>query len=145
MEEQAEKLFSGQAERLKNYTELSAKLKDELTFIEANKILLFGTLKLHGSNTSTVKDTFGKFLGFEQNMIGTLVSDEPVKGILVLHTFTQMAIGSYKILVAAADAMGEAEIKKTCATILESAERRAAWIEKELDAVTRTFLNTKAA
>jgi hypothetical protein len=41
--------------------------------------------------------------------------------------------------------MGEAEIKKTCATILESAERRAAWIEKELDAVTRTFLNTKAA
>lgn len=145
MEEQAEKLFSGQAERLKDYPELSAKLKDEVTFVEANKLLLFGALKLHGSDTSTIKDTLGKIVGFEQNMVGTMVSDEPVKGILALHTFTQMAIGSYKILVAAADAVGETEIKKTCTTILESAERRAAWIEKELDAVTRTFLTAKAA
>ena len=145
MEEQAEKLFSGQADRLSQYTELAAKLKDELTFIEANKLLLFGTLKLLGSDTSIIKDTVGKIIGFEQNMVGTMMSDEPVKGILALHTFTQMAIGSYKILVAAADATGEPEIKKTCTTILESSERRAAWIEKELDAVTRIFLTAKAA
>lgn len=145
MEEQAGKLFSGQAERLQDYADLSAKLKDELTFIEANKMMLYGTLKLLGSDTSTLKDAFGKLMGCEQNMAGIVVSDEPVKGILALHTFTQLAIGSYKILVAAADATGEADIKKTCTTILESSERRAAWIEKELDAVTRQFLTAKAA
>lgn len=145
MEEQAEKLFSGQSDRLKKYTDLSAKLRDEVTFIEANKTLLFATLKQLGSDTSVVKDTFGKILGFEQNMTGVFVNDEPVKGILALHTFTQMTIGSYKILVAAADAAGEAEIKKTCTTLLESSERRAAWIEKELDVVTRTFLTARAA
>lgn len=145
MEMQAEKLFSGQADRLKDYPDLSSKLKDELTFIEANKMLLLGTLKIHGTDTSIIKDTFGKIMGFEQNMVGTMMSDEPVKGILAIHTFTQMAIGSYKILVAAADAAGEMEVKKTCNTILASSERRAAWIEKELDQVTRKFLIAKAA
>jgi ferritin-like metal-binding protein YciE len=145
METQAEKLFLGQAERLKDYPELSAKLRDELTFIQANKMLVFATLKHLGSDTSFIKDTFGKFMGFEQTMAGIIVNDEPVKGILALHTFTQMAIGSYKILVAAADSTGDLDIKKTCETILEVSERRAAWIEKELDSVTRTFLTAKAA
>lgn len=145
MEEQAEILFAGQAERLKKYTELSTKLKDEITFIKANQLLLSERLKQLGSSVSVVKDTLGKIMGFEQNMAGIMVNDEPVKGILALHTFTQMAIGSYKILVAATDAAGEAEIKKTCETILASTEKRAAWIEKELDAVTRTFLTAKAA
>lgn len=84
-------------------------------------------------------------MGFEQTMTGIMVSDEPVKGILALHTFTQMAIGSYKILVAAADSTGDQDVKKTCQTILDVSERRAAWIEKELDCVTRTFLTAKAA
>src|SRR5690606_308808 len=99
MEEQAEKLFHGQASRLKAYSELSAKLEEEVTFIEANKMLLSDSLKKLGSCTSVVKDSFGKFIGFEQNMAGIMVSDEPVKGILALHTFSQMAVGSYKILV----------------------------------------------
>lgn len=145
MEEQAEKLFRGQADRLKAYTELSANLKGEVTFIEANKMLLSDKLKKLGSCTSVVKDSFGKFMGFEQNMAGMMVSDEPVKGILALHTFSQMAVGSYKILVSASDAMGESDIKATCEAILSSAERRAAWIEKELDSVTRAFMAVKAA
>ena len=145
MEEQAEKLFHGQASRLKAYSELSAKLEEEVTFIEANKMLLSDSLKKLGSCTSVVKDSFGKFIGFEQNMAGIMVSDEPVKGILALHTFSQMAVGSYKILVTATDATGKADIKSTCEAILSSAERRAAWIEKELDSVTRTFMADKAA
>lgn len=144
MEQQAEKLFLGQAERLKSYTELSAKLRDEVTFIQANQLLLFAALNKLGSDTSVVKDTLAKIIGFEQNMVGIIMSDEPVKGILSLHTFTQMAIGSYKILVAAADEAGKPDIKSTCETILMTLERRAAWIEKELEAVTRTFL-AKAA
>lgn len=145
MEEQAEKLFRGQASRLKSYTELSAKLKEEVTFIEANKMLLSASLKKMGSCPSVLKDSFGKFMGFEQNMAGLMVNDEPVKGVLALHTFSQMAVGSYKILVAASDASGESTVKATCEAILSSAERRAAWVEEELDSVTRAFMGVKAA
>lgn len=145
MEQQAEKLFAGQAERLKDYVELSAKLKDELTYVTANQILLAGLVKKLGSSTSIFKDSVAKFVAFEQNMTGALMSDEPVKGILALHTFTQMAVGSYKILVSAADESGETDIKATCETLLASSERRAAWIESELNTITRTFLTAKAA
>lgn len=145
MEQQAEKLFTGQSERLKDYAELSSKLKEELTFITANQIMTEALIKKLGSSTSLVKNSMAKFVAFEQNMSGTLVSDEPVKGILALHTFTQMAVGSYKVLVAAADATGEAEIKTTCETLLASSERRAAWIEKELNSVTRLFVAKEAA
>ena len=145
MEQQAEILFAGQAERLKKYPELSAKLNDEITFIKASQILLFARIQELGGSVSKVKNTVGKLMAGAQNISGIMVSDEPVKGILALHTFTQMAIGSYKVLVAACDAAGEAKIKETCATMLASVERRAAWIDKELDAVTRSFLTAKAA
>lgn len=145
MEEQAEKLFSGQAERLKKHEALSRKLKDEVTYIQANQMLLTEKIKSLGGSTSAVKDSLGKVIAAAQNISGTVVSDEPVKGILALHTFTQMAIGSYKVLVAACDAVGEAEVKKTCETILASVEKRASWIDDELDAVTRTFLTARAA
>ncbi|MES2675871.1 MAG: DUF892 family protein [Pseudomonadota bacterium] len=145
MEEQAESLFAGQAERLKKYPELAAKLNDELTFIKANQILLLDKIRTLGGSVSIVKDTVGKLMAGAQNMSGIMVSDEPVKGILALHTFTQMAIGSYKVLVAACDAEGEAEVRETCATMLASVERRAVWLNQELDAVTRAFLTAKAA
>ena len=145
MEQQAEKLFVGQSERLRDYPELSLKLKEEVTFINANQALLSGLIKVLGTSTSVIKDSFAKFMAFEQNMSGMLVTDEPVKGILALHTFTQMAVGSYKILVAAADAIAEEDIKKTCETLLFSSERRAARIEKELDRVSRAFVTAKAA
>jgi ferritin-like metal-binding protein YciE len=145
MEQQAESLFVGQAERLKKYPELAGKLNDEVTYIKANQLLLLEKLQKLGGSTSTVKDTMGKLMGSAQNISGIMVSDEPVKGILALHTFTQMAIGSYKVLVAACDAAGEAEVKQTCETMLASVEKRAAWINKELDAVTRAFLTAKAA
>lgn len=145
MEEQAEKLFVGQAERLKKHEALSNKLKDEVTYIQANQLVLSEKIKQLGGSTSAIKDTLGKVVASAQNISGIMVSDEPVKGILALHTFTQMAIGSYKVLVAACDAVGEAEVKSTCETILASVEKRAAWIDDELEAVTRTFLTAKAA
>lgn len=145
MEEQAEKLFSGQAERLKEYTSLRTKLEAELSYIQEHQALLTARIEQLGTSTSTIKDVAGKVVASAQNMSGMMVSDEPVKGILALHTFTQMAIGSYKILVAAAEASGDQDTKRICESILAHTETRALWIETELEAVTRTFLTSKAA
>lgn len=145
MEEQAEKLFSGQAERLKEYTGLRTKLEAELNYIQEHQALLTGRIEQLGKSTSTIKDVAGKVVASAQNMSGMMVSDEPVKGILALHTFTQMAIGSYKILVAAAEAARDEDTRRICESILAHTETRALWIETELEAVTRTFLTAKAA
>lgn len=145
MEEQGEKLFSGQAERLGDYPGLSAKLQTEVNYIKEHQRMLSMRIDQVGASTSIIKDVAGKVMASAQNFSGIMVSDEPVKGILALHTFTQMAIGSYKILVSAAEASGDADTKGICQSILDHTENRAAWIETELDSVTRTFLTDKAA
>ena len=145
MEEQAEKLFSGQADRLKAYGSLQAKLIEEVIYIKQNQSLLQTRLDLLGCSKSLLKDAAGKAVAVAQNIFGIPMSDEPVKGILALHTFTQMEIGSYKILIAAAEAINDSETKRICSTILAQAEERATWIEAELKSVTLSFLSAKAA
>lgn len=145
MEEQAEQLFSGQAKRLESYGGLKTRLQTELQYIRENQTLLSNRIEQLGTSKSIVKDTAGKVVAAAQNILGMVMTDEPVKGILALHTFTQMEIGSYKILVAAADAVQDMETRQICQNILNNTEKRAAWIEKELDAVTKNFLATKAA
>lgn len=145
MEEQGEKLFSGQAERLKDYPGLGLKLETECNAIREHQKLLSARMEQLGSSNSTIKDVAGKFMAAAQNFSGLMVSDEPVKGILALHTFTQMAIGSYKILIAAAQASADVETERVCQTLLEHHSQRSRWIEGELDSVTRTFLTEKAA
>lgn len=94
MEEQAEKLFSGQADRLKSYIGMRAKLGREVKYIMENQALLSTRMEQLGSSGSVIKDLAGKLAAGAKNILGMSMSDEPVKGILALHTFTQMAIGS---------------------------------------------------
>jgi ferritin-like metal-binding protein YciE len=145
MEEQAEKLFSGQVDRFKSYASLRAKLAKEVKYIMENQALLSTRMEQLGTSNSVIKDTAGKITAGTQNILGMAMSDEPVKGILALHTFTQMAIGSYKILIAAAQALNDSETSRICNIILTQTEDRAAWIEKELEAVTTTFLLNEVA
>lgn len=140
MEKQAEGLFSGQADRLEDYTSLSGKLQEESRFAVQNQTLLSGLIDTLGSSTSGFKDAAAKFVAFEQNMTGAMTSDEPVKGVLALYTFSHMAVGSYQILVAAAETCAEVDVKTACETLLNTAERRAAWLAAELQPTTREFL-----
>lgn len=145
MEKQAEQLFSGQADHLEEYPGLRTRLESELSYIRKHQSLLSSRIEALGSSTSVIKDTAAKIVAAAQNASGLVVTDDPVKGILALHTFTQMAIGSYKILVAAAEAIHDKETKRLCETILVHTETRAAWMETELDSVTKKFLTKKAA
>lgn len=144
MEEQAETLFSGQAERLKDGYGISAKLESELHNVKENQVLLSARIQQLGSSKSVIKDTAAKMVAAAQNISGLAVSDEPVKGVLALYTFTQMAIGSYKILMAAADAVNDIETRQICETILRNTELRAQWLEPELTNITKMFLANDA-
>ncbi len=145
LEEQGEKLFSGQVDRLKDYPELRAKLTTELNFFRDFQKLLSIRIQQLGSEPSVIKDTVGKLLAGAQNFSGTVVSDEPVKGILALHTFNQFAIGSYKILISATEALSDETTRQLSQKILDHVEARALWLDSELDTVTKRFLIAHAA
>lgn len=145
MEEQAEQLFSGQADRFDDYPSIGNRLQAEAERSKEFQRLLTAQIEKLGTSTSTIKDVAGKVVATAQNLVGTLMTDEPVKGVLALHTFVQMEIGSFKILKAAASASNKEDIATICNTVLEQLTARASWLDEELDDVTRTFLARKAA
>lgn len=145
LEEQAEQLFEGQAARYADYPNIQVSLSAEINHSKHFQKLLAEKINLLGGSTSIVKDTVGKLVASAQIVMGMAAADEPVKGVLALHTFTQFEIGSFKILKAAASAEIQDEILLLSESIITHLEARAAWLEQELDHVTRKYLLRKAA
>ncbi|MEN0036700.1 MAG: DUF892 family protein [Cellvibrio sp.] len=140
IEVQAEKLFSGHADKLNAHPEIQKRLHFEINYATEHKVLLSIRMQQLGCNKSLLKDIEGKLSAKVKNFSGIAVNDEPVKVILTLHSFTQMAIGSYQILIAAALELNDNETLTVCKTILNRAQSRANWIEEALAYVTRLFI-----
>jgi len=67
--------------------------------------------------------------------------DEIVKAALATYTFEHMEIGSYRILIATAEALADTETKLVCEQILREEENMARWLEENLPSVTKQYLD----
>jgi ferritin-like metal-binding protein YciE len=102
---------------------------------------LRGCIERRKGAPSAIKGTMAKMLGVAQGLSGLFVGDEVVKGVLATYTFEHMEIASYKILIAAADKLGDAETKKVLEESLREEEEMAKWLEQHFDPVTLQFLD----
>jgi ferritin-like metal-binding protein YciE len=76
-----------------------------------------------------------------QVLSGLFVGDEIVKAALATYTFEHMEIGSYRILIATAEALADTETKLVCEQILREEENMARWLEENLPSVTKQYLD----
>jgi len=144
MEEQAEQVLSALARRIENYPDLKAQIERhlELTRIQATR--LRGCIERRKGQPSAVKSTMAKMLGVAQGLSGLFVGDEVVKGMLASYTFEHMEIASYKILIAAAEKIGDGETKRVLEEILHEEEEMAKWLKGHLDSITVQYLDREA-
>lgn len=140
MEEQALTLLSTEARRLENYPELKAQMQRHLAETERHVERLEGCIERHNGGSSAIKDAMAKMTALGQTMSGLFVGDEVVKVGLALYTFEHLEIGSYRILVSAAEECGDAETQRICEEILHEEMAMAQWLEDNLDPITRTYL-----
>jgi ferritin-like metal-binding protein YciE len=140
MENQAEQVLSTTTSRIEHYPELRAQLDRHLQQTRRHVDLVRGCIERFGSSTSIIKDTAARMTGFMQAASGLFVGDEIVKAALGTYVFEQMEIGSYKILIAAAEACGQPEVKRVCETILRDEEEMAQWVDAHLGDVVRKYL-----
>jgi ferritin-like metal-binding protein YciE len=145
MEEQAEGMLSSQAKRLENYPELRSKIENHLQQTRSHAERVQNCIERQGSSTSAIKDMTGKVVAVGQGLSGLFVGDEVVKGSLADYTFEHMEIASYKMLIAAADEVGDSETKRVCQDILREEEEMAAWLEKNLPSLTKQYLKREEA
>ncbi|WP_173931180.1 ferritin-like domain-containing protein [Chelativorans sp. Marseille-P2723] len=141
MEQQAETMLNGQMERLENYPELRARIAQHVEETRLQAARLQECLDQLGESTSSMKDAGGKLTAMMQSLSGVFAGDEVMKGSLASYTFEHMEIASYKILIAAAEALGEEQVASVCRQNLEEEEAMAEWLSEQLVPTTDRFLS----
>lgn len=139
-EEQSEQMLSKFAGRIENYPALKEQIHRHIEETRGQARRLKTCLERYDDSSSTLKDTFGKMMAFAQGMSGVFVDDEIIKGSMAAYTFEHMEIASYRILIAAADAVGDMETRKICEQILEEEIAMASWLEDNLPEITQNYI-----
>jgi len=140
MEQQAEQMLNGLASRIENYPDFGARIDRHIDETRSQKQRLETCLARRDTSPPGMKDLAGQFTALMQTAGGVLVGDEVVKGLLASYTFEHMEIASYRILVAGAEAAGDAETARVCEEICREEEAMAAWLEDHIDETTRAYL-----
>ncbi|MBZ9897329.1 DUF892 family protein [Mesorhizobium sp. BR1-1-6] len=145
MEEQAETMLSGQLSRLESYPELGDRIRQHLDETRQQASRLKSCLDRIGEESSAMKDAGGKLTAMAQSISGVFAGDEVMKGSLASYTFEHMEIASYTMLIAAANAEGEAEVARVSEQNLREEEAMADWLKSHLAETTQMFLSRAAA
>jgi ferritin-like metal-binding protein YciE len=140
MEEQAVTMLTAQARRIENYPDLKARILLHLDETRSQSERLKALLDRFPGGASPLKDIAAKLAATAQGVGGMLTSDEVVKGAMAAYSFEHMEIATYKVLITAADELGEDEMKAELEAILAEEVAMADWLSTHLDEVTRVFL-----
>jgi ferritin-like metal-binding protein YciE len=141
MEEQAVTMLTSLASRTGDYPDVKARIESHLGETKRQAEALEECIKRRGGDTSTLKDLAGKVIAFGQGMSGMFVDDEIVKGAMASYTFEHMEAAAYRVLIAAAEAVGDMQTKAVCERILKEELSMASDLEAKLPELTRRYLS----
>ncbi|WP_309084289.1 ferritin-like domain-containing protein [Chelativorans sp.] len=144
MEQQAEQMLDAQSRRIENYPELKARMEQHIAETRSQRQRLEACMERRGTTWSGMKDMAGQFTAMMQAVGGMFASDEVMKGVLANYSFEHFEIGSYRILVAGAQAAGDAETARVCEEILREEETMASWITENIPQITQAYLMREA-
>jgi ferritin-like metal-binding protein YciE len=88
-----------------------------------------------------LKDLAAKIVVFGQGMSGMFVEDEIVKRAMASYTFEHMEAAAYRVLIAAAEAVGDTQTQAVCERILQEELSMASDLESHLPGLTRKYLS----
>lgn len=140
MEQQAVSMLEGLSGRIESYPAIKARIDRHIGETRGQIEEVAGVLARLGESSSMLKDAAGSITASVQSLTGLFASDEIVKGLLASYTFEQMEIGSYRILIAAAETAGDDAAVPVFSRILEQELEMADWLAGHSEAIVRAFL-----
>jgi ferritin-like metal-binding protein YciE len=141
MEEQAVAMLTSLASRTGDYPDVKARIESHLAETKRQAEALEECIKRRGGDTSILKDLAAKTVAFGQGMSGMFVEDEIVKGAMASYTFEHMEAAAYRVLIAAAEAVGDTQTQAVCERILQEELSMASDLERQLPILTRKYLS----
>lgn len=143
MESQAVEMLERQADRIKSYPEILAKVQEHIQVSNRQADRLKQCLQRLGSDTSAIKTGIAMLMGNAQSLSGIVVGDEIVKASVFNYAFEHFEIANYRALIAGAESVGEPEIARLLQQSLDEELEMAGWLEQRLPQVTKTYLERK--
>ncbi|HJU20311.1 MAG TPA: ferritin-like domain-containing protein [Stellaceae bacterium] len=140
MEQQSVQVLRRQSERITNYPELLARVKQHIEESERQGERMRQALQHLGDDTSALKTAAGMAMGNLQAISGALSSDEIVKAVMFSYMHEHYEIAAYHVLIATADECGKSEVRRLCETNLREEEEMQRWLLDHIEPITRQFI-----
>lgn len=145
VENQAVALLSRQVERLENYPEMEARMRQHIDESKVQAQRLEELLSSLGTSASSLKDAGLSFMGNMAALAHTVAPDEVVKNSFANFAFEHFEIASYKSLLTLSDALGQTAAQSALQQSLSEEEDMANWIDQHLAGTTMRYLQLSAA
>lgn len=128
-------------DRFKGYPTVQQKFREDLQQSKQHLQEIDQCLDRMGADRSMLKDMAMKFSGVMQPYVGAMSDDEVVKHLLAAQAYENFEVASYRSLAAAAEHIGEPQIKDMAERSLHQKKMMSEWIEQQLPTVTRQYLS----
>jgi ferritin-like metal-binding protein YciE len=145
LEAQAIQLINRQVERIENYPEMRERLRLHGRESHQQQQRLAQILDGLGTSPSTLKDIGTSIMGNMAAIGHALAQDEVVKNTLANFAFEHFEIASYRSLLIMAEAAGDTAAPRLLQQSLEEEIAMARWIEDNLEATTRRYMQRETA
>ncbi|MCO6418214.1 ferritin-like domain-containing protein [Siccirubricoccus sp. KC 17139] len=145
LEVQAIQLLQRQAERLENYPQMEARIREHIEESRNQSARLEDLLRAHGTSESTFKDMMTGLMGNVAAMAHAPMQDEVLKNTFANFAFEHYEIASYKALLQMAEAAGDAKAPAALRQSLDEEVRMAQWIEQNMPETLRTYMQLETA
>jgi ferritin-like metal-binding protein YciE len=143
MEVQARELMERQSERLDDYPDVQAKVKEHLSETNQQLKRLEQCLEACGETSSTLKDTTQSVMANMTAMAHAMAGDEILKNTFANNAFEHFEIAAYKSLLTLCSSAGQEKARSLLEASLKEEERMAAWIDANIGKVTQDYLSVE--
>jgi ferritin-like metal-binding protein YciE len=147
LEEQAVSILSRQVERLESYPAMSEQIRLHIDESKVQAQRLEEILQSLGTSHSSFKDLVTSFTGNVAALAHAPMQDEVMKNTFANFAFEHFEIATYRSLLTMADLAGDGGGggPKLLQQSLNEELRMAKWIEDNLDATTRKYVQLTAS
>ena len=144
LEMTAVELTERQVERMENYPEMAARLRQHSEESKAQAQRLEAILQRHGTSPSTVKNAAMGVMGNVAAALHAPAPDEILKNTFANFAFEHQEIAGYTSLLAMADKVGDTESVTPLRQSLAEEQAMAKFIEERIVPTTQRFMELTA-
>ncbi len=140
VENQAVSLLSRQVERLENYPEMEARMRQHIDESKIQAQRIEELLSKLGESHSTLKDAGLSFMGNMAALAHTVAPDEVMKNTFANFAFEHFEIASYKSLLTLTGHIGQGGSESALQQSLQEEVSMAQWIDEHIAPTTLRYL-----